>query len=63
MARPSLGLTRTTIMLNPKHLEFLKKLAKKRNTTYSELVRAAVQEFIRTEAYRLKEDKEKGVTL
>lgn len=54
MPRPSLGLVRTSVMVPPKHLEFLRKVAARRGTTTAELVRLALLDFVRAEALALK---------
>jgi hypothetical protein len=57
MARESLGLTRSTVMLPPKHITFLKKLAKQRGTTSAELIRLSIHNFITAEIHRIKSEK------
>lgn len=57
MPRPNLGLTRTSLMLHPKHLDAMRRLAARRGTSVSELVRIAMLEFITNEAHRIKAEK------
>jgi metal-responsive CopG/Arc/MetJ family transcriptional regulator len=50
-----MNLIRTSVMLTQAQLDAMKKIAGRRGTTSSELIRLAITEFVRTEATRLKE--------
>lgn len=54
MPRTKTESTRVNIYLPNKELGILKALAKKRSTTYSQIVRDAVRLWLKTEAERLR---------
>ena len=57
MPRPASGNVRINMLINPKVLAALKVLAKRRNTTFSELLRDASEEYVRREVAKLKEER------
>lgn len=52
MARPKTDNKRINVFMEPKVLDALKVLAKRRGTTYSELIRTAAREYVVTELKR-----------
>ena len=58
MPRPKTDSIRVNVYLPAKHLSILKKLAARRATTYSELVRHAVDDYLIAERDRLRREAE-----
>jgi len=60
MPRAPSGMQRINIFLQPQVLQVLKTLAKRRGTTYSQLVREALREYAVAQA-KLEKEKELGL--
>lgn len=58
MPKPSLGLVKTNVQLDPSVIAAFKWLATSRNTTFSELIRIAAKEFVLKEIRLEKENTE-----
>lgn len=54
MARPKQGNVRINVLIQPQVLNALKRIAKIRGTTYSELMRQACASFVREEVARIR---------
>jgi uncharacterized protein (DUF2252 family) len=55
MGRPALGNERITVLMQPKVAKGLRVLAKRRHETFSDLVRAACQQYLVAEITKEKE--------
>ena len=54
MPRPKLGNVRINLLIQPKVLAALRKLANIKGTTYSELLRTAAEQYVRQEVAALR---------